>query len=302
MHPARASASSRSAPICAGARGRCLSSSATCSAPRLNAADPAGRSSTPCARSTPTRPRRSSPGVAWSRCPWPSSGPSSPIRSGPSSCSPVPTATARAASSSHGCVPRISGMVWDRVREVEIEPSLYASDFARLGEQLDELLAAGVRVFHSDVGDGHFVEPIIIGPIVLQSIAGRIHDGGALVDVHLMVEYPERYFEPFREAGADSVTFHYEAVENVGAVAAAAREQGLGVGVSLKPATPVEDVAAAAIDAGTDLVLCMSIEPGYSGQQVMPEAFERLRRGGGAMAPGAPVPGAAGVQGERGRA
>jgi ribulose-phosphate 3-epimerase len=169
-------------------------------------------------------------------------------------------------------------MVWDRVRGVEIEPSLYAADFARLGEQIDDLLAVGVRAFHYDVGDGHFVEPIIIGPIVLQSIAERIHDGGALVDVHLMVESPERYFEPFRKAGADSVTFHYEAVDEVGAAVAAAREQGLGVGISLKPATAVEDVAAAALDAGVDLVLCMSIEPGYSGQQFMPEAFERLRR------------------------
>jgi len=169
-------------------------------------------------------------------------------------------------------------MAWERLRDVEVEPSLYAADFAKLGEQIDELLAAGVRVFHYDVGDGHFVEPIIIGPIVLQSIAERIHDGGALVDVHLMVESPGQYFEAFRAAGADSVTFHYEAVEDVGAVVAAARQQGLDVGVSLKPETPVDEVAAAAIDTGADLVLCMSIEPGYSGQQFMPEAFERLRR------------------------
>jgi ribulose-phosphate 3-epimerase len=169
-------------------------------------------------------------------------------------------------------------MTWDQVREVEVEPSLYAADFAKLGQQIDRLLAAGVRAFHYDVGDGHFVEPIIIGPIVLQSIAERIHDGGALVDVHLMVESPQRYFEPFREAGADSVTFHYEAVEDVGAVVAAARQQGLGVGVSLKPKTPVDKVATAATEAGTDLVLCMSIEPGYSGQQFMPDAYERLRR------------------------
>ena len=76
-------------------------------------------------------------------------------------------------------------MTWDGLREAEVEPSLYAADFARLGEQIDQLVAAGVRAFHYDVGDGHFVEPIIIGPIVLQSIAERIHDGGALVDVHL---------------------------------------------------------------------------------------------------------------------
>ena len=169
-------------------------------------------------------------------------------------------------------------MAWDQMREVEVEPSLYAADFAKLGQQIDRLLAAGVRAFHYDVGDGHFVEPIIIGPIVLQSIAERIHDGGALVDVHLMVESPERYFEPFREAGADSVTFHYEAVEDVGAVVAAARRQGLGVGLSLKPKTSVDEVAAAATEARTDLVLCMSIEPGYSGQPFMPEAILRIRR------------------------
>jgi ribulose-phosphate 3-epimerase len=113
---------------------------------------------------------------------------------------------------------------------------------------------------------------------VLQSIGGLIHEGGGRVDVHLMVELPERHFGAFREAGADSVTFHYEAVEDVSEVAAAAREQGLGVGVALKPKTPVDQVAEAAIAAGADFVLCMSIEPGYSGQMFMPEAFDRLRR------------------------
>ena len=170
-------------------------------------------------------------------------------------------------------------MPWaEWIRTVEVEPSLYAADFSRLGEQIEQLLAAGVRVFHYDVGDGHFVEPIIIGPVVLQSIAGLIHDGAGRVDVHLMVESPERHFRAFREAGADSVTFHYEAVEDVAAIAAAAREHGLAAGVALKPKTAVEEVAKAAIDAGLDLVLCMSIEPGYSGQPFMPEAYERLRR------------------------
>jgi ribulose-phosphate 3-epimerase len=170
-------------------------------------------------------------------------------------------------------------MAWaDGLRAAEVEPSLYAADFAKLGEQIEELLDAGARVFHYDVGDGQFVEPIIMGPIVLESIGGRIHDGGGRVDVHLMIESPERHFAAFRGAGADSVTFHYEAVEDVGAIAAAAREHGLGVGVALKPKTEVEEVAEAAIAAGADFVLCMSIEPGYSGQKFMPEAFERLRR------------------------
>jgi ribulose-phosphate 3-epimerase len=170
-------------------------------------------------------------------------------------------------------------MAWaDGLREAEVEPSLYAADFTRLGEQIEQLLVAGTRVFHYDVGDGHFVEPIIMGPIVLQSIGGLIHDGGGRVDVHLMIESPERHFAAFRHAGADSVTFHYEAVEDVAAVSAMAREQELGVGVALKPKTSVEEVAPAAIAVGADFVLCMSIEPGYSGQRFMPEAFERLRR------------------------
>jgi ribulose-phosphate 3-epimerase len=170
-------------------------------------------------------------------------------------------------------------MAWaEGLREAEVEPSLYAADFAKLGEQIEQLLDAGARVFHYDVGDGQFVEPIIMGPIVLQSIGGLIHGGGGRVDVHLMIESPERHFAAFREAGADSVTFHYEAVEDVSAIAAAAQEHGLGLGVALKPKTPVEEVAEAATAAEVDFVLCMSIEPGYSGQQFMPEAFERLRR------------------------
>ena len=170
-------------------------------------------------------------------------------------------------------------MSWaDWIRGVEVEPSLYAADFARLGEQIEQLLDAGARVFHYDVGDGHFVEPIIIGPIVLESIGRAIHDGGGRVDVHLMIDTPMRHFRAFREAGADSVTFHYEAVGDVGATAAAAREHGLGVGLALKPQSPVEQVAEVAVAAGVDVVLCMSIEPGYSGQEFMPEAFERLRR------------------------
>jgi ribulose-phosphate 3-epimerase len=166
----------------------------------------------------------------------------------------------------------------DDVPAIELEPSLYAADFARLGEQIDALLEAGAKVFHYDVGDGHFVEPIIIGPIVLQSIAERIHGGGGFVDVHLMVERPEKYFAAFGDAGADSVTFHYEAVDELEPVVTAAREQGLGAGVAFKPATAVDEVAERAVAAGVDLVLCMSIEPGYSGQEFMPEAFDRLRR------------------------
>lgn len=168
-------------------------------------------------------------------------------------------------------------MGWsDWAREVEVEPSIYAADFSRLGEQIRALLDAGCRVFHFDVGDGHFVEPVTMGPIVLQSISPIVHERGGAIDVHLMVERPAKYFEAVAEAGGDSVTFHYEAVDDVPATIEAARAQRLGAGVSFNPETEPEQVAPVA--AGADLVLCMSIHPGYSGQRFRPETFERVRR------------------------
>jgi ribulose-phosphate 3-epimerase len=169
-------------------------------------------------------------------------------------------------------------MTWnDWVRTVEVEPSLYAADFSRLGEQIDVLLRAGVRIFHFDVGDGHFVEPITIGPIVLQSIAPIIHAGGAFIDCHLMTETPEKHFGAIKKAGGDSVTVHYEACPDLNAVVLAARAHDLQVGLAFKPETSAAYAAHAAISAHVDVVLCMSIEPGYSGQQFMPEALDRIR-------------------------
>ncbi len=168
-------------------------------------------------------------------------------------------------------------MAWrDWIRTVEIEPSLYAADFSRLGEQVEVLLRAGTRVFHFDVGDGHFVEPVTIGPVVLQSISPLVHEMGGILDCHLMVDNPTRHFPQIAAAGGDSVTFHYEVVDDVPATIAAAREHGLQVGVAFNPESEPEDVAAVAGDA--DLVLCMSIHPGYSGQEFMPEALDRIAR------------------------
>jgi ribulose-phosphate 3-epimerase len=168
-------------------------------------------------------------------------------------------------------------MSWSEwTRGPEIEPSIYAADFSRLGEQLELLLAAGARIFQFDVGDGHFVPPITIGPIVLQWISPIVHEAGGRLDCHLMIEHPDRHFEAIAEAGGDSVTFHYEAVDEVAAVAAKARGLGLGVGLAFNPETEPEDVAAVAEP--FDLVLCMSINPGYSGQAFMPEALGRIER------------------------
>jgi len=169
-------------------------------------------------------------------------------------------------------------MSWqDWIRTVEVEPSLYAADFSRLGEQIEILLRAEVNIFHFDVGDGHFVPPITTGPIVLQSISPIVHAAGGVLDCHLMIEAPERHFEQFREAGADSVTVHYEACPDLRSVVALAREQDLEVGLAFNPETTPEAAAEAALATGVDFVLCMSIHPGFSGQDFMPQALDRIR-------------------------
>jgi len=160
------------------------------------------------------------------------------------------------------------------VRGPEIEPSLYAADFARLGEQIAALMDAGARIFHFDVGDGHFVEPVTIGPIVLRSISGLVHERGGILDCHLMVENPEHHFAQIAEAGGDSFTFHVEVAPEPAATAERARALGLGVGLAFNPETAVADAVSAAD--GADLVLCMSIHPGYSGQEFLPETLGRI--------------------------
>ena len=166
-------------------------------------------------------------------------------------------------------------MSWHEwIREREIEPSLYAANFAILGEQIETLCRAGCRIFHFDVGDGHFVEPVTMGPIVLQSISPIVHRHGGAIDVHLMVEQPARYFAPVAAAGGDSATFHFEAVDDVAATVRAAHEHQLQAGVAFNPESAPQDVARVAGDA--DLVLCMSIHPGYSGQSFREETFARV--------------------------
>ena len=168
-------------------------------------------------------------------------------------------------------------MPWqDWIREAEIEPSLYGADFSRLGEQIEHLLRAGVRVFHYDIGDGHFVEPITIGPIVLESIAPLIHRLDGRIDVHMMVDQPVKHFAAIAAAGGDSVTFHLEAVDDVRATIDAARAHDLQVGIAFNPETEPEAVLE--FGDAVDLVLCMSINPGYSGQPFQDATYERVRR------------------------
>jgi ribulose-phosphate 3-epimerase len=168
-------------------------------------------------------------------------------------------------------------MTWSSwMRGNEVEPSLYAADFANLGAQIDTLLDAGARIIHFDIGDGHFVPPVTIGPIVLQSIAHRIHERDAVVDCHLMTDTPEKHFEAVAQAGGDSVTVHFEACGDLPAVVTAARSHGLQAGLAFKPESDPGDAVRAAVAAEMDLVLCMSIEPGYSGQKFMDGALARI--------------------------
>jgi len=167
---------------------------------------------------------------------------------------------------------------WDDwIRGAEVEPSLYAADFGRLGEQIRVLLAGGARIFHFDVGDGYFVPPITFGPIVLKSISEAIHAGGGRIDCHLMVFYPERHLEALANAGADSVTVHAEACgDRLPAVVEQARALGLQVGLAFNPETAPE--RAAELSRSVDFILCMSIHPGYGGQEFMPDALRRISR------------------------
>jgi ribulose-phosphate 3-epimerase len=159
-----------------------------------------------------------------------------------------------------------------------VAPSILSADFARLGEQVGEVLDVGATVIHVDVMDGHFVPPITMGPLVVEAIAGQVHDAGAVVDVHLMIERPERQVEAFAGAGADGITLHVEATPHVHYALQAVREAGCRAGVALNPGTPPEAVAAVAEDA--DLVLCMTVNPGWGGQaflEASPDRIERLR-------------------------
>ncbi|MFL5816197.1 MAG: ribulose-phosphate 3-epimerase [Conexibacter sp.] len=168
----------------------------------------------------------------------------------------------------------------DRAAELfhdrRIAPSILSSDFARLGAQVEAVMEAGARVIHVDVMDGHFVPPITIGPLIVSALADQVHRAGGMLDVHLMIERPERQVAEFAKAGADSITVHAEATAHLHRTLQAIREAGCTAGAAINPGTPVEalgDVAEL-----LDLALCMSVDPGWGGQPFIGASLGKLAR------------------------
>lgn len=173
----------------------------------------------------------------------------------------------------------MSERMWELVEQPRVLPSILSADMARLGAQIEEVMDAGARVIHFDVMDGHFVPPITIGPLVLSAIADQVHNAGGAVDVHLMIEAPERQIAEFAKAGADSITFHDEATPHTNRTLHAIRELGCLAGIAINPGTPAE--ALSELRGLADVVLCMSVNPGWGGQSFIessPAKVERLAK------------------------
>lgn len=154
-----------------------------------------------------------------------------------------------------------------------LSPSILAADFARLGEQIKEADEAGAQYLHIDVMDGVFVPSISFGMPVIRSIRKATD---RIFDVHLMIVEPDRYIKEFKECGADSITFHLEATEDADETIDLIRDAGCRVGMSIKPKTPVEAVRKYL--SKLDMLLIMTVEPGFGGQKYIPESTERIRK------------------------
>jgi ribulose-phosphate 3-epimerase len=157
-----------------------------------------------------------------------------------------------------------------------VAPSILAADFARLGAQVQDVLDAGARTIHVDIMDGHFVPALSMGPPVVSALADQVHGAGGYLDVHLMVERPEHYVTEFAKAGADGITLHVEATPHANYALAAVRDAGCRAGLALCPSTPV--IAVSELTEDVDLVLCMTVNPGWGGQEFLPGSVSKIER------------------------
>jgi ribulose-phosphate 3-epimerase len=151
-----------------------------------------------------------------------------------------------------------------------VAPSILAADFSRLRAQVEEVVAAGARVIHVDIMDGHFVPPLSMGPQAVEAL----RDMDVILDVHLMIEAPERQIDAFAKAGAHNITIHAEATPHVHGTLQAIREHGCRAGLAFCPSTP----PAMLEEVDVDIALCMTVNPGWGGQSFIPTSLAKVRR------------------------
>ncbi len=161
-------------------------------------------------------------------------------------------------------------------QRVLIAPSILAADFRRLGEQVSECLAAGIRRVHVDVMDGHFVPNISMGPLVVEALRPLAQNAGAVLEVHLMIDEPDRYLDEFSRAGATAMTVHFEACPHLHRTVHNIRELNAQPGVALNPATPLMMLDDILPD--IDVALLMSVDPGFGGQKFIAATVNKVAR------------------------
>jgi ribulose-phosphate 3-epimerase len=181
------------------------------------------------------------------------------------------------------------------LNERHVTPSILSADFSRLAEHVEELMDEGCRVIHCDVMDGHFVPPITFGPMVVSALRESLPDE-AYLDVHLMIERPERHVDEFAKAGADGITIHVEATPHLDYTLSAIRDAGCKAGLVVCPGTPPDHYA----EVDVDLALIMTVNPGWGGQPFLRNQLDKIRRVRAILGPDTPIEVDGGVNPETG--